>query len=574
MVEFLSPDIVTQFVIFFVLAAAGGIIAARIKQPAVIMLLAIGAIIGPNALGIVNSNQLIDLFLNIGSVFLLFAIGVEFSVAKLISLGFRAVIITVLKMGTLFLLGYQIGLLVGLDHISSLFLGAVFSITSTTIMSKMLEQKGLIMRTEFNLLFSMLVVEDIIAVTMITFLSSLRSGGGSTFLESAIGSVLLALAVLGISYTLMRRFLQAASPFITKYQTEDTMIFLGIGLATLFSLFASAIGLTPAIGAFIAGSVIASMPNSQTLSRSVRPFVLAFSALFFLSIGMLVHIPSLTNLIGLYMPIILLFALVSFLVVTMLTYLTGFRGNSAIFSGCAMVVVGEFSLLIAALAPTGGMLDMLALASLAVLVTAIISSLALDRTNRLLRSMESILPGGFLRALRLLSNYFGLILAEFEPGGKFSIKLLRETRSISTELMWIAIVGAVFWTVNSLVGWIPLSLGPVSLMGRTVLLLVAVLVILYPLSRALGPLLRILYALSSAINKFERPGEHVGKTILRNIALAAVLFAFSIAIQLAVYFLRLPWVFQLASIPFTILSFLFLLDITRHVPHIKSRLRD
>jgi CPA2 family monovalent cation:H+ antiporter-2 len=570
--EFLDPGIVSQFVIFFVLAAVGGIISARVKQPAVVMLLIIGAIIGPNALGLVSSGDLISFFLNIGAVFLLFAIGVEFSIAKLMSSGFRAVIITSMKMGALFLFGYQAAVIIGLGPVLALYLGAVFSITSTTIMVKMLEQKGMIMKSEFNLLFSMLVIEDIVAVMMITFLSALSSQQEVT-VEHAVRSIFLALALLGLSYKVVKEILRVSSTFITKYQTEDTMIFLGIGLATLFSLFAATIGLTPAIGAFIAGSVIASMPNSPALNRAVRPFILAFSALFFLSVGMLVQIPSLANLIGLYIPLIVGFLVVSFVIVTLLAYFTGFRGNSAVFSGCAMLVLGEFSLLIASGAPKAHGFDMLSLASVGVLVTAIASSFALDKTSAILQLFESAFPRSVLRAFRLFSSYFGRVIQDFEPGGRFSMRLLSETSSISHEIVWVGVVGLLDLGLDSLVGGVMLNIGPFPLKGRALIFMVSLVILLYPLLSILRALMRILDTLSSSVNTFAATGEHSLKTIVRNALLAALLFGLALSIQFLVYALRLPWVFQLGSIPFMLLSFLFLWDITRHLPHMRGKFR-
>src|SRR3989344_2771927 len=152
----------------------GGVLAVRFKQPSVLGLLIVGAIVGPYSLGFIKDTSLIEAAIEIGAILLLFTIGIEFSLEHLFNYGFRANIIAGIKLGTGFLLGYMASILLGFDVITSLYIGVILSITSTVIVIKILEQKGMSKRGEITLLITILILEDIFGVFALTFFSSLN----------------------------------------------------------------------------------------------------------------------------------------------------------------------------------------------------------------------------------------------------------------------------------------------------------------------------------------------------------------------------------------------------------------
>ena len=170
----MESELLTLGILFF-FAIVGGVIAKRFKQPAVLGLLLVGAIIGPNTLNIVSNQEWIDMIIEFGAILLLFVVGLEFDLAKLVKLGFKGVTIAVLKTGIAFFIGYQTASLFGYEPIVGIFAGAVLSFSSTVVIVKVLEQKALYNRQETPLLLTVLVIEDVLAVIALIFFSSLQN---------------------------------------------------------------------------------------------------------------------------------------------------------------------------------------------------------------------------------------------------------------------------------------------------------------------------------------------------------------------------------------------------------------
>src|SRR3989338_36989 len=160
--------------ILFLCAIVGGIIAARFKQPAVFGLLLVGALIGPNLLNLVKDSSMIAMMADFGAILLLFIIGLEFDVSKLMKLGARSILIGLLKFAIVLFFGYETTLLLGFGVKVALFVGVILSFSSTVVVVKVLEQKEMFSRKEVPLLIAVLIIEDIIAVLILTFFSGVK----------------------------------------------------------------------------------------------------------------------------------------------------------------------------------------------------------------------------------------------------------------------------------------------------------------------------------------------------------------------------------------------------------------
>ncbi|VVB57842.1 Glutathione-regulated potassium-efflux system protein KefB [Candidatus Anstonella stagnisolia] len=539
----------------------------RFRQPPVIGLLIMGALIGPNMLGIVQSQDLIMLFFQLGAVFLLFEIGVEFSVSRLLSSGFKAVSVSLLKITALFAFGYQIGVLLSLGFLPSLYLGFIFSISSTAILTKLAEQKGTAGRDEMSFLFTMLIIEDIFAVAALTFLSSL-SKDAAISLESTLVSLLFALFVLGFSYHVLSRILMRISNMLIKYKTEDTAIFLALALCAMFSIFAYWLGLSPTIGAFIAGDLMSMLPICSKLERPMKPFVLTFTGLFFLSVGMLISPASIAANIGQDVAIVLLFLIASFSIVSLLTYLSGFSSSSAIFAGSSMVVLGEFSLLLAMEASrTISGFDFIGMTSLAVLATAIFSSFALERQGSILSMLHSRSPSRLRMRMHKLSAYFGEVIADFEPQGRFFTLLVQHTRKILRYVFHlVAFAGVSFVLI--------FFFGRLQLFGMRLFIpiaLVTLLAMLYEIIRIVLQLAAILTALSKSVVRFGSEGDSFATILARNSILMAISLAIALFIPAALELASMPKIFYLLNLPFFAFAALLLWDLLSHTPKLRRR---
>lgn len=551
---------------FLLFAVLGGLLSMRFRQPPVIGLLIMGALIGPNMLGIVSSQDLIMLFFELGAVFLLFEIGVEFSISKLLSSGFKAVSVAILKISLLFAFGYQIGVLLSLGFLPSLYLGFIFSISSTAILTKLAEQKGTSGRDEFSFLFTMLMIEDLFAVAALTFLSSL-SHGEDFSAESTAFSILSALFILGFSYHVLRRALSRISDMLIQYKTEDTAIFLALALCTLLSIFAYWLGLSPTIGAFIAGDLMSMLPICSKLERPLKPFVLTFTGLFFLSVGMMINPASILSNIGIELPIILSFIIASFSIVSLLTYLSGFPSRSAIFSASSMVVLGEFSLLLAMEASNSiSGFDFIGMTSLAVLATAIFSSFALERQQQLLSLLHERAPSQLRVRMHRLSIYLAEVIADFEPGGKFFTLLLARTRKILNNTFKLVALSGICFVLLFL-------FGNAQLFGIRLalpIMLAAAIAVLYELMLISLELVSILNALSKSVVRFGNEGDSFATILTRNSLLIAASLIAAVAIPAALEAASMPKIFYLANLPFLAFGFLLLWDTLSHAPRLRK----
>jgi Kef-type K+ transport system membrane component KefB len=378
--------------LLLLLASLGGVIANRLRIPPVLGLLFIGAVIGPHALGMVAQTETVDFFAEIGAVLLLFAIGVEFSASKLSKLGLRIFAITALKLAIVFFLTYQLSLLLGLDRTTALYMGTILAVTSTALMIKIVEQKSFFKREEVPLLIATLVVEDLFAVFALTVFSSTSQGTGVANTASLAFSIVFSLLLLLAVYFVLLTVLKKVFDYIVHYQAAETMTLMGLGIGVGFSYVAQLLGLAPSIGAFLAGSLTASLPKGELLEKSVSPFVLAFSSIFFLSIGLFVDFAAVSQNAWIIFAFILANVLFKFFGSYSSTYLFGFTSKQAAFSGLAMLSVGEFSLLIAREGASASSFDLIGTTSVIVFFSTLFSAMTLDKFETVDSALKKWLP--------------------------------------------------------------------------------------------------------------------------------------------------------------------------------------
>ena len=382
--------------ILFLCAIVGGIIATRFKQPAVFGLLLVGAIVGPHSLKLVENVDMITAMSEIGAILMLFTIGMGFDVSKLLKLGARSILIGLLKFAIVLFFGYQATLLMGFSVKVALFVGVILSFSSTVVVVKVLEQKEMFSRKEVPLLIAVLIIEDILAVFALTFFSGVKdsSAGVLPIFEKIIFSV----AILIFAYIIMMKVLKYIINIIRKNSSDESLLtFLSLGLGALFSWFASYLGLTPSAGAFLAGSLIASLPNAKEYGRAIRPWALIFTSIFFISMGTLVDfttVQSYLPLIGVLLVTVIISRFIAVGFVTML--LANFRDDQPLFSSIAMISVGEFSLLVAKEGQKFGLgIDLVTITAAIIFATAIIMSIGINYSEKIHSSFNSLIEYSF-----------------------------------------------------------------------------------------------------------------------------------------------------------------------------------
>ena len=320
-----------------------------LKQPVVLGYIVAGVLVGPYAFGDAwVSHENVEAWGNIGVLFVLFCIGLEFRIKNLISSGKVAAIGALTIIGGMMLLGFGVGKWAELDSLNALFLAGMLCMSSTTIVMKAVDEAGLSKARFVKGATSILIIEDVVAVVLMVLLSSIaikHQFDGEELLRKVgvLAITLVAWFVCGILIipTLLRK--------VKNYLNDETLIILALGLCLGMVLTAEEAGFSSALGAFVMGSILAETVESHRIEKLMTPLKNVFGAIFFVSVGMMINPASLVE----YWPSILLVCLV--VVVGMIVFGTlgcwwgGETMKDAMQTGFSFVQIGEFSFIIAAL---------------------------------------------------------------------------------------------------------------------------------------------------------------------------------------------------------------------------------
>lgn len=347
------PILIQDLGLILMAAAVVTILFKKLKQPVVLGYLIAGFLVGPNFtfLPSVKDHASISIWAEIGVIFMLFGLGLEFSFKKLKQIGKSAAITASFEIPCMLGSGYLMGRLLGWSPMDSLFLGGIISISSTTIIARAFEELNLKGRSFVSLVFGVLIVEDLIAILLLVLLSSVavtQSLSGTELVYSALrlAFFLISWFLLGIYLlpVLLRRFRDLLS--------DETMLVVSIGLCLMMVVTASNVGFSPALGAFVMGSILAETSKGQRVEQLILPVKNLFSAIFFVSVGMLINPKILYEHFG----IIVLIAVVNITVKVVSTsigaLLSGRSLKSSVQTGMSLAQIGEFSFIIATLGMT------------------------------------------------------------------------------------------------------------------------------------------------------------------------------------------------------------------------------
>lgn len=331
-----------------ILIAAGIItlIFKCLKQPVVLGYIVAGILAGPAVpyIPTVSDPTNIKIWADIGVIFLLFAMGLEFSFKKLMTVGGTAVIASI----TIVSVGYTAGNALGFSHLSSIFLGGMLSMSSTAIVFKAFDDMGLRGQKFTGVVLGVLVVEDLVAVVLMVLLSTLavsKQVEGMEMLESILklGAFLIFWSLLGIY--LIPSFLKKIKPFLN----DETLLIIALGFCLGMVMIAAKAGFSSALGAFVMGSLLAETIEAEKIEKLVKPVKDLFAAIFFVSVGMMIQ-PDL--LIEYLVPICILTILViigQIFFGSLGVLLSGQPLKIALQSGFSLTQIGEFAFIIASL---------------------------------------------------------------------------------------------------------------------------------------------------------------------------------------------------------------------------------
>ena len=338
-----------------ILAAAGitTLLFKKIKQPLVLGYILAGLLVGPHIkfLPTVTDEASIHIWAEIGVIFLLFSLGLEFSFKKLVKVGGSASITAIVEVVFMLLIGFVAGLAMGWSTMDSIFLGGILSVSSTTIIIRAFEELGVKHKKFAGLVFGVLIVEDLVAILLLVLLSTLavsQQFAGADMLISILKlCFFLVLWFIGGIF-LVPTFLKATK----KLMNDETMLIVSIALCLLMVLLAVKVGFSPALGAFIMGSILAETTQAERIEHLTKSVKDLFAAIFFVSVGMMIN-PSI--LIDYSVPILVITiatVLGKFLSSGMGALLSGQPLKTSVQTGLSLAQIGEFSFIIATLGLT------------------------------------------------------------------------------------------------------------------------------------------------------------------------------------------------------------------------------
>jgi CPA2 family monovalent cation:H+ antiporter-2 len=335
-----------------ILAAAGVItlLFKKIKQPLVLGYIIAGLLVGPHIkiIPTVSDYKSITIWGEIGVIFLLFSLGLEFSFKKLVKVGGSSSITAIIKVLFVILGGYLIGKAMGWNNMDSIFLGGIISISSTMITIKAFEELGIKHKKFAGLVFGVLIVEDLVAILLLVLFSTMavsQQSAGPEMIKSILKlSFFLVLWFLGGIF-LIPTFLKATK----KLMNDETMLVVSLALCLVMVLLADKAGFSPALGAFIMGSILAETTQAERIEHLTKSVKDLFAAVFFVSVGMLIN-PAV--LIEYAFPILFITLVIIFgkiLFTTLGALLAGQPLKTAVQTGMSLAQIGEFSFIIATL---------------------------------------------------------------------------------------------------------------------------------------------------------------------------------------------------------------------------------
>lgn len=338
-----------------ILAAAGitTLLFKKIKQPLVLGYILAGILVGPhiNIIPTVTDKGSIDIWAEIGVIFLLFSLGLEFSFKKLVKVGGSASVTAIVEVAFMLIIGFLAGLAMGWSTMDSIFLGGILSVSSTTIIIRAFEELGVKHKKFAGLVFGVLIVEDLVAILLLVLLSTLAVSQQFAGLDMLISilklSFFLVLWFIGGIF-LIPSFLKATK----KLMNDETMLVVSIALCLMMVLLAVKVGFSPALGAFIMGSILAETTQAERIEHLTKSVKDLFAAIFFVSVGMMINPGILVDYAFPILIITIATILGKFLSSGMGALLSGQPLKTSVQTGLSLAQIGEFSFIIATLGLT------------------------------------------------------------------------------------------------------------------------------------------------------------------------------------------------------------------------------
>jgi len=392
------PELIRDLAVILITASAVSLLFRFLKQPVILGYMAAGLLVGPalHLFPLLADPEAIQTWADIGVIFMLFTLGLEFSFKKLTQVGGTALIGGILEISFMTAAGFTLGLLFGWKPLPSLFLGTMCAISSTSIILKSFDEARVKAKKFAHVVYGILVVEDMVAVLFIVLLTTLslsRNFQGIEVLFMCAKLIFYLALWLMIGLWVIPWALKA----LKNYLTDETMLVVSIGLCLTMVVAAVQVGFSAALGAFVMGSILGETTEKERIEKLLLPVKDLFSAIFFVSVGMLMNPQTLIENPLLVVTIAAVVIIGKIFFVTTGALLGGQPVRTSIFAGLSLAQIGEFSFILASLGFTLHVTsESLSSAIVAVsVITTFVTPYLLRHRDALAEILEKLIPKRF-----------------------------------------------------------------------------------------------------------------------------------------------------------------------------------
>ena len=438
------PFLIKDLALILMVAGIVTIIFKKLKQPLVLGYIVAGFLVSPHmpyTMSVMDETD-IKTWADIGVIFTLFSLGLDFSFKKIVKMGASPIIATMVIVFCMMLLGVSVGHGFGWDKMDCIFLGGMLAMSSTTIIYKAFDDMGLRQQKFAGMVMSVLILEDILAIVMMVMLSAI-AGGSNPNGEQMLGSI------VKIAFFLVLWFIVGifAIPWflrsVRKLINNETLLIVSLGLCCGMAVLSTKVGFSSAFGAFVMGSILAETIEAEKIIKLVEPVKNLFGAIFFVSVGMLVD-PKI--LVEYAVPILALVAtiLVGQAIFGTLGFMLGGESlKSAMRCGFSMAQIGEFSFIIASLGLSLGVIsNFLYPVVVAVsVITTFLTPYMIRLATPSYQVMEKHLPNKFIN----IFNHFAMSHPSTTQQSKWKSLLKQMTiNTVAYSILSAAVIAVMF----------------------------------------------------------------------------------------------------------------------------------
>ncbi len=421
-----GPVLVADLAVVLGVAAVTSVVARTLKQPTILGHLAAGLIVGPYLpIPVFADPQRVATLAELGVILVMFAIGLEFRIQKMLAILPRSGLTATIQVSALWCTGFFLARALGWDVVGASFLGACLAISSTMVVSKVFETQPVEQGVRERVL-GILVLQDVVAIVLVAVMTAVAAGGTLSALDLAqlIGklvAVLLGLALGGL--LIVPRLVR----YVCKLNNADVLAVVSIGICFSFAYLAEAFHFSVALGAFVAGVVVSESGEGQRIEHSIQPIRDVFAAIFFVSVGMQVDPAQAWAALPVALLVFVAVVLAQVASVTVGGLLSGVGLRRALTSGLALGQIGEFSFIIAGIGAATSVIppSLQAILVTVAVLTAFTTPLLLRHAGSIVKAFEKVIPSRIHHLLGIYERWSDKPRLENEgPKWRHAVRLM------------------------------------------------------------------------------------------------------------------------------------------------------